>query len=566
HSSGWTNWPGQSRSLYDYKKWIYGRASANLDFTYYLNLAGEHAFKGGLQYIRPFEDVDASSSHPWVRLYWGAYYPWPTGEKVQGKYGYYELRGSFASAYGNLWTLHSDNWAIYFQDSWTINDRLTLNLGVRTESEYVPAMSKDTTLPGYSAKPIQFGFDQKLAPRLGVVYDVLGDSSLKVFASFGIYYDVMKLYMAEGAYGGFKWQTSYYTLDDFDWTKIAANGDLKDAASQAAGGKYFGTRNWRTGSFQETEPNMKPVSQSEMSFGAEKKLTEEISFSARFVYKHLISTIEDIGYYDADYNEQYFIGNPGEGLSKPVSQGGVFSDDYWEAPKPKREYYGLNLSLEKRFSNNWQGGFSYTWSQMKGNYGGLSSSDEGGRNSPNVERYWDMWFERYDLHGRAYDGILPSDRTHYLKGYGSYAFPFGLTVGVVAYGRSGLPRNTNVSFNDMQAFPDGYYDTGERLPFTVWADVYLEYNLRIAKKYAVNINATISNITNTSTIQGYSDRYNYTMLRLGDEELLAQRTNYKDWKTLLAQQVTVDALDPRFGMWTSRYGPWSWRLGARVSF
>jgi len=563
HSSGWTNWP---TSVYEYKKWIYGRASVNLDLSYYINLAGEHAWKFGIQYIRPFEDVDASASHPLVNLYWGTYYTWPTGEKIQGKYGYYTTRGDFKSPYGNLWTIHSDNWAIYLHDSWTIGRKFTLNLGVRTESEYVPAMSKDTSLPGYKAKPIEFGFDQKLAPRLGAVYDVFGDSSLKIFASFGVYYDVMKLYMAEGAYGGFKWWTSYYTLDTYEWTKIAASGKIDDRASQEAGGKYFGSRNWRTGSFEETEPNMKPVAQSELSFGAEKKITEDISFSARFVYKHLIRTIEDIGYLDAEFNEQYFIGNPGEGKARPVSQGGIFADEFWPAPKPKREYYGLNLALEKRFSNNWQAGINYTWSRLFGNYGGLSSSDESGRNSPNVERYWDLWFERYDIHGRPLDGILPSDRTHYIKGYGSYAFPFGLTIGIAAYGRSGLPRTTNLSFNDMQIFPDGYFDTGKRLPFTFWADMYVEYNLRIANKYTVNVNATFSNITNTKTIQGYYDRYNYTMLRLTDAELLAQKTNYKDWKTLVDQKITVDKLDPRYGMWTSRFGTWSWRLGARFSF
>ncbi len=563
HSSGWTNW---SASMYEYKKWIYGRASVNLDMTYYFSIAGEHAIKFGAQFIRPFEDVDASSAHPYVTVVWGNYYQWPDGQKVQGKYGNYQIRGSFVSPYGNFWAIHSDNWALYLQDSWTIGDRLTLNLGVRTESEYVPAMSTDTTLPGYSAKPIQFGFDQKLAPRLGVIYDVFGDSSLKVFGSFGIYYDVMKLYMAEGAYGGFKWWTSYFTLDDYDFTKIAANGDVTDKASQTATNTYFGSRNWRTGSFEATEPNMKPVAQSEVSFGAEKKLTEEISLGARFVYKHLIRTIEDIGYYDADFNEQYFIGNPAEGKGLPVSQGGIFSDNFWPAPKPKREYYALNLSVEKRFSNNWQGGFNYTWSQMTGNYGGLSSSDESGRNSPNVERYWDMWFERYDIHGKAYDGILPSDRTHYFKAFGSYAFPFGLTVGFVGYARSGLPRNTNLSFNDMQVFPDGYNNLDQRTPFTMWADLYLEYNLRIAKRYTVNLNATISNVTNTSTIQAYYDRYNYSMLRLTDDELLAQATNYVDWKQLVATKITVNPLDPRYGMWTSRFGSWSWRLGARFSF
>jgi hypothetical protein len=24
--------------------------------------------------------------------------------------------------------------------------------------------------------------------------------------------------------------------------------------------------------------------------------------------------------------------------------------------------------------------------------------------------------------------------------------------------------------------------------------------------------------------------------------------------------------DPRYGLWTSKYGPWSWRMGARFSF
>ena len=279
-----------------------------------------------------------------------------------------------------------------------------------------------------------------------------------------------------------------------------------------------------------------------------------------------MSSIEDIGFLDAYYNEQYFIGNPGEGKSRLVSEGGIFSDDYWPAPIPKREYFGLNLGVEKRFSNNWQGGFNYTWSRMTGNYGGLSSSDEGGRNSPNVERYWDLWFERYDIYGNALDGVLPSDRSHYFKAYGSYAFPFGLTVGFVGYGRSGLPRNTNISFNDMQIFPEGYYDTGKRLPFTAWADLYLEYNLRLFGKYTVNINGTFSNITNTKTIQAYNDRPNYTMLRLTDEELLGNKTAKKTYRQWMDEKITLNKDNAIYGWWTSRFGAWSWRLGARFSF
>ena len=246
----------------------------------------------------------------------------------------------------------------------------------------------------------------------------------------------------------------------------------------------MGSRNWRTGLVRDTtDPDLKPVSQSEISFGAEKKITRRdlLQRPVRLQAPH--PDDRGRGRPDAgrqgNYSEQYYIANPGEGWT-PARRPRAAASPTISGPPPRRSgsTSALNLALEKRFSNNWQGGVNYTWSQMKGNYGGLSSSDENGRNSPNVERYWDLWFERYDIHGNPLDGILPSDRTHYFKVYGSYAFPFGLTVGVVGYGRSGLPETTTLSFNDMQVFPDGYFDTGERIPFLFWADLYLEYNLR----------------------------------------------------------------------------------------
>ena len=57
----------------------------------------------------------------------------------------------------------------------------------------------------------------------------------------------------------------------------------------------MGSVNFRVPSFDTTHPDLKPVSQREISFGAEKKLTEDLSLSVRLVNKHLINTIEDIG-------------------------------------------------------------------------------------------------------------------------------------------------------------------------------------------------------------------------------------------------------------------------------
>ncbi|MGB9907113.1 MAG: TonB-dependent receptor [Candidatus Saccharicenans sp.] len=569
HYAGWANsatWLNLERELRE-------KVSSNLDATYYLNLAGEHAWKAGVQFIWLHENYNYTPNAPRINLYWNR-----SSSFGRGTYGYYIIRHGYKSyPYGWAWNIHSNNWALYLQDSWTIANRLTLNFGLRTEYEYIPSFD-----PTYDITPIKFDFADKLAPRLGLVYDVFGDSSLKLFGSFGIYYDVMKLYLAEGAFGGFKWKNSYFALNELDWTLIAANfintGNFEDLADQAPGtNAYLGTIDFRYPSFDAVDPSMKPVSQMEISFGAEKKIFEDLSFSARAVYKHLIRTIEDIGAYQevapGEFAEVYMFANPGYGWARPESKGGILSDAYWPMPKAKRDYYGLNLALEKRFSHNWQGGLNYTLSRVQGNYGGLASSDEGGRVSPNVERYFDYWFMPFKADGSELGGPLPHDRTHYIKAYGSYVFPFGLTVGVTAYARSGYPLSTRINLCNAYMWPNGYGDLG-RLPWNVWADVYVEYTLRFAGKYGVGINLQVNNITNTKSITGkifdlnrVGSRYytDYPGTRIYFEDAMLDGSFVNNWYEWFTNDTALDP-HPAFNWWSSRFGTWSMRLGFKFTF
>ncbi len=565
HVAGWGNYSG-SRSLIDREKRM--KFSGNLDANYYMNLSGEHAWKAGIQWTRDAEDYFNAALYPMVNVYWGQQYDNVIlPEPAAGTYGYYIIRSGFTSPYGYAWDIHRDSWALYLQDSWTINRKLTINAGVRAESEYIPSFNSE-----YNIKPIKYDFLDKLAPRLGIVYDVFGDSSLKVFGSFGIYYDVMKLYMAEGAYGGFKWKSDYYGIEDPNFLLIANNGDITDAANQLANNRYIGTIDWRIPSFDTTDPDMKPVSQREISFGAEKKLLEDLSVSVRLVNKHLIRTIEDIGVVTS-LGELYYQSNPGSAYIQELTQqmreasGLNFPDQ----PKATREYYAMNLSLEKRFSNNWQGGVNYTLSRVAGNYGGLSSTDEydlrsssnTGRNSPNVERYFDLWYIMRDMSMNNLTGPLPQDRTHYIKAYGSYVFPFGLTVGVVGYARSGLPMSTKIQINGVDIYPYGRGDMG-RLPWTAWADLYAEYTVKIKEKYTASINLQVNNITNTRTIQGVDQWYNRASFAVTDEELL---TGTYDWKTYIDTAEGDPAWkNTAYNKWTFRFGTWTTRLGFRLSF
>jgi len=557
--AGAINYSGSRLVLQRQKQHKY---SANFDVTYYMTLGGEHAWKAGFQWIKNHEDYSNSTYYPMVNLYWGKTCTALSAYGVDdftGTYGWYYIRGSWTSPYGYDWNIKRNSYAAYLQDSWTINGRLTINAGIRAESEYIPSFNTD-----YPAKPVNFGWGDKIAPRLGLVYDVFGDSSLKVFGSFGIYYDVLKLYMAEGTYGGLKWISDYYTLDNYDFWDIANEylaGDTsaEAIADQAAGGTYMGSINFRVPSFDTTDPNIKPVAQREISLGAEKKLTEDLSLSIRLVQKHLIRTIEDIGI-TGEEGEVYYISNPGSQWiqDKFTAAGEYYGLDYWAQPKAKREYYGMNLTLEKRFSHNWQGGINYTLSRTTGNYSGLSSSDESGRNSPNVERFFDFWYMAYEWDGSLLDGPLPQDRTHYIKAYGSYTTPFGLTVGVVAYARSGLPKSTQLSINNTYMYPNGYGDLG-RMPWCAWADLYIEYTMKIASKYQLSLNLQINNVTNTKTWVAYEDTPNRTSMSVSDEEILSKTF---DWEGALADYWP----NIQFNKYTSRFDTWTARLGARFSF
>jgi hypothetical protein len=579
HSSGWTD----AGTFRDLKRDLQQKISNNVDVSYYLNWMGEHALKAGIGYAYLHEDVFNSSTHPRVYMGFGRTtyalgFPVGVGadpgSPYYGAYGYYYIRGSWTQPInGGAWNIHANNWSLYAQDSWTIKNKLTINFGLRAESQYIPSMTTDTSYAHFTDKPVKFGLGQMVAPRVGAIYDVFGDSSLKVFGSFGIYYDVMKLYMAELTFGGWKRKQDYYSLTTPDWTQIAASGAFNDRASQEAGGTYAGSLDFLPPSFGRVDPDLKPTAQREISFGAEKKLSENLSLSVRFVNKHLLRTIEDVGVFETVVNpdgtteltETFYVTNPGYGWSRPVSQGGKFTDAYWACPKATRDYYGLNVSLEKRFSNNWQGGINYTLSRVAGNYSGLATSDEVsggvGRIGPNVELYYDDWFIMYDAKGKVLKGPLPQDRTHYLKAYGAYSFPFGLTVGVIAYGRSGLPLTTKLLLNDRYIYPENRGDLG-RLPFTLWADIYLDYGFKLAGKYRASVNLQVNNVTNTGTIQSRIIDLNLDGI-YADYPQILDGTLASDYRAMV-----VDAGDTNHGFdkWETRFGPWSARLGLKFSF
>jgi len=545
-----------SASLNVTEKELARKTYVNGDLTYYLNFAGEHAWKFGAQWVRTSEDWRNGykyPDYPDISLVWGRPFIYYGQNYGQGAYGYYQVSGNEASGpVGQFYKVHSDRWALYLQDSWTIQGRLTLNLGLRTEREYLPSYTDDPTLKG--AKPIEFMFGDKLAPRLGFVLDVFGDADLKIFGSYGLYYDVMKLYTAATSFGGLRWKSAFYTLDSYEWDKIGKDGYYP--------GTLMAIIDWRPVSFDTVDPSLKPMSQREFSFGVEKKLMENLSATARLVQKHLRYAVEDVGVITGG-DISYYLSNPGYGYSRLTTEGGKFDPGYPSCPKAKREYWGLNLSLDKRFSNGWVGGFSYTWSRLTGNYSGLASSDETqysggtgyGRNSPNYERNFDTWYLSYDKDLNLIDGPLATDRPHVFKLYGAYTFPFRLTVGTLVNAMSGTP--TTEYWDGMDTYMP--YNRGNlgRTPFLWFANLYAEYSLQLGRT-SLGFNINVDNIFNTATVIMYWPWRTLYTLTVTEQQILS-----KDWQ--LDESVGY-VPDSRFRMKSALYPPIAARLGVRFSF
>jgi hypothetical protein len=556
----WDNvsWASLSENLRDIsRKW-----SARGDLTLYFNAGGEHVVKMGVGWNQIFADQfkSAIGTEYW-RFWWvqpdgtNATYTTGDGTVYNTTYGYVRQFGPF----GTIADLISDRFNIYLQDSWTIGDKLTINYGVRLEKEDMPSMDDDHPEAAFT-----FDFFDKIAPRVGFAYDIKGDGNTKVFGSFGIYYDVMKVDMAVGAFGGLVWHDAWYDIATLDWTQYltAAGVMFTGDTSPVLGGQLYETINHRAPGWDRIQPDMKPYSKMELSLGFQKKLNDDLAFTARFLHHRILNVIEDIGV-EIGGTEYYYYGNPGSNWINDIyaqSAAGGYIPPGRTCPDPTRTYYAVQLSLDKKFSSNWLGGVSLTWSSLRGLISGLASSDEHGRQNPMVQRYFDLWFLHYDSQMNLLTGPLPTDRPLDFKFYGAYTFDFGLTLGFTGYAKTGTPLSSEFMLNNQQGwYPNGRGDMG-RSPFLWQLDLYAEYIIKLGGKMNLNLNANITNISNNKIAQRVYNRLYDNRYDLSNDEIVA---GFNVDELMTARGLPVD---PRYGMDHYFLPSLSVRLGAKLSF
>ncbi len=364
--------------------------------------------------------------------------------------------------------IKTENDAIYLQDTWRPSSNLTINAGVRWETQQL----------FNHLGTVQADIDDNVAPRIGFTWDPTKSGRSKIFAHYGIYYETIPMDIVIRSFGG-EIQIFTYNLSP-DPNDVAQDDSVRRS-------RFLG------GGISRVDPGVKGQKLDELVFGGEWEVKKSWSVGVKYINRDLKDVIEDALSADGDY----FIGNPGQGLMAGTYDLGYafgYNTTLHALDTPSRTYDGVELTASKRLTKNFQFLASALWSELKGDYDGAFQLSTG-QLDPNLNSAFDY----YDFSVNN-EGFLSNDRTWQLKFDGIYQFDNGLNAGLAMFYRTGTPITAmgySVAYNNWE------YYLSERGAFGRVADAYeADVHLGYAVKAGGNTVHLLLDIFNLLDNQG----------------------------------------------------------------
>ena len=548
--------------------------NARASVTYLLTALGHHLFKAGVDFDRRAYGIIKAES--------GGVRSRQSDGTEDGFIGYLDYRNyAYLKGVDDVVTLPkvvvtptTNQLGLYLQDSWSIMDYVTLNAGVRYDSQ--------TLYNG--AGTLGMALNNMWSPRIGLIYDFTNQGRSKLYANYSRYYSSLPLDLADRSLSG-EFQT---TIDragrcnpktaDGTWDpSLLTTGECANAAnyapahldnpnSQITNPNRFATP---TGSGKTAiDPNLQPESKDEVVVGAEYEIITDLRLGLSYTHSWMNRVIEDMS---NDEARTYFIGNPGFGIAS-------------DFPKAVRDYDAGTLQLTKAWSDGWMTQVSYTLSYLRGNWAGFYRP-ETGQLDPGIN-------SDFDLKSLVYKeniGPLPGDRTHVVKVYAAKEFLIAnrvsLQLGVTYEGSSGTPISYlggHPLYGDGEAFilPRG---AAGRTPWVHIFNVRAGVGYRVDKDLGVQFSIDGLNVFNLAAVTNVDQNYTTAAVLpyIAEKGENAQRAICADGSAGCVSKVPLatggtlapEDINPNFkqpslnGLVSSAYQlPMQWRFNIKFTF
>jgi outer membrane receptor protein involved in Fe transport len=370
----------------------------------------------------------------------------------------------------------------FVQDSWSIANRVTLNLGVRYDVQAMYGGNGDLALI----------LGNQWSPRVGAILDPFANGRAKFFVNFARYYEAVPLNLLDRSFPPERRIGATRVLAEPGSGEEGCDPSNRDSQGTACQSTDYvvgipetsrnPNRLYTGGKTESTpvDPDITPQSSDEVVVGGEYEVLANTRMGASYTHRDMNSVIEDMS---RDDGNTYFLGNPGSGFAK-------------EFPKPERNYDAVTLYLNRTFADGWLAQGSYTWSRLYGNYPGLFRP-ETAQLDPNILSDFDLVSL---LENRT--GLLPFDRTHAIKVFGAKEFnvtsALSASIGVSYRGNSGTPINyfgAHAAYGTDESFvlPRG---SGGRTPWINTIDSNIGVNYRVSKDSVVSFTLDVFNLFN----------------------------------------------------------------------
>ena len=404
-------------------------------------------------------------------------------------------------------------WNFFVQDSWKVNDRLTLNPGLRYEQQKLAG----TIITDFSLK-------DNWAPRIGATYDLTGDGRTKLFGTYGRFFARMPNDLAARALSADD-GTSRADYFDADLTQPIPDGFLAGDVTQHFLIQGVGA--------DIIDPAAKLSYADEWLAGIEREMWPNTSVGVRYMYRNIGRVLEDVANapmvaYEIGVSGlssvEYILTNPSS--RTPILPGAAFLGASFDDPVHK--YQALEFTLNRRFSDSWSVMASYRWSRLRGNFEGFYR-DDNGQSDPGITSLYDFptndpsyaaigvpqFGFRGDIrHLGDPNGILPLDRPHNVKVFSNYRFPIGFGLGVAMNLTSGAPLTpfaANPNYTNGGEIPERPRGSGiqtidgfqTRTPFLNNVDLQASYRLSLGGSRSITLLADTFNVFNSQRVTMY---------------------------------------------------------------